>query len=40
MREELLSDLIMYDISTEDLIPRENVVIAMTKLGYIKTYEY
>ena len=25
----------MYDISTEDLIPRENVVIAMTKLGYI-----
>ena len=26
----------MYDISTEDLIPRENVVIAMTRLGYIK----
>ena len=26
----------MYDISTEDLIPRENVVIAMTKLGSIK----
>ena len=26
----------MYDISTEDLIPREKVVIAMTKLGYIK----
>ncbi len=26
----------VYDISTEDLIPRENVVIAMTKLGYIK----
>ena len=26
----------MYDISREDLIPRENVVIAMTKLGYIK----
>ena len=26
----------MSDISTEDLIPRENVVIAMTKLGYIK----
>ena len=26
----------MYDISTEDLIPRENVVIAITKLGYIK----
>ncbi len=25
-----------YDISTEDLVPRENVVIAMTKLGYIK----
>ncbi len=25
-----------YDISMEDLIPRENVVIAMTKLGYIK----
>ena len=25
-----------YDISTEDLIPRENTVIAMTKLGYIK----
>ena len=25
-----------FDISTEDLIPRENVVIAMTKLGYIK----
>ena len=26
----------VYDISTEDLIPRENTVIAMTKLGYIK----
>ena len=25
-----------YDLSTEDLIPNENVVIAMTKLGYIK----
>jgi len=25
-----------YDISMEDLIPRENIVIAMTKLGYIK----
>ena len=25
-----------YDISMEDLIPRENVVIAMTRLGYIK----
>lgn len=25
-----------FDISTEDLIPRENTVIAMTKLGYIK----
>ena len=25
-----------YDISTEDLIPREDVVITMTKLGYIK----
>lgn len=25
-----------YDISTEDLIPHENTVIAMTKLGYIK----
>ena len=25
-----------YDISMEDLIPRENVVIAMTNLGYIK----
>ena len=25
-----------FDISTEDLIPKENVVIAMTKLGYIK----
>lgn len=25
-----------YDISTEDLIPDENVVITMTKLGYIK----
>ncbi len=25
-----------YDISMEDLIPRENVVITMTKLGYIK----
>ena len=24
-------------ISTEDLIPRENTVITMTKLGYIKT---
>ena len=26
----------MSDISMEDMIPRENVVIAMTKLGYIK----
>ena len=26
----------VYDISTEDLIPRENTVIAMTRLGYIK----
>ena len=26
----------VYDISTEDLIPSENTVIAMTKLGYIK----
>ena len=26
----------VFDISTEDLIPRENVVITMTKLGYIK----
>lgn len=26
----------IYDISTEDLIPKENTVIAMTKLGYIK----
>ncbi|MDO5424269.1 MAG: DNA gyrase subunit A [Eubacteriales bacterium] len=26
----------VYDISTEDLIPRENVIITMTKLGYIK----
>ena len=25
-----------FDISMEDLIPKENVVIAMTKLGYIK----
>ena len=25
-----------YDISMEDLIPRSNTVIAMTKLGYIK----
>ncbi len=25
-----------FDISTEDLIPEENVVITMTKLGYIK----
>ena len=25
-----------YDISMEDLIPRENTVVAMTKLGYIK----
>ena len=25
-----------YDISMEDLIPRENTVIAMTRLGYIK----
>lgn len=25
-----------FDISMEDLIPRENVVISMTKLGYIK----
>ena len=25
----------VYDISTEDLIPRENTVITMTKLGYI-----
>ena len=26
----------VYDISTEDLIPNENTVITMTKLGYIK----
>ena len=26
----------VYDLSTEDLIPRENAVITMTKLGYIK----
>ena len=26
----------VYDISTEDLIPREDVAITMTKLGYIK----
>ena len=26
----------VYDISTEDMIPRENTVIAMTKKGYIK----
>ena len=26
----------VYDISTEDLIPKENTVITMTKLGYIK----
>ena len=26
----------VYDLSTEDLIPRENTVITMTKLGYIK----
>ena len=26
----------VYDISTEDLIPDENTVIAMTRLGYIK----
>ena len=25
-----------FDISMEDLIPREDVVITMTKLGYIK----
>ncbi|MBR1758987.1 MAG: DNA gyrase subunit A [Lachnospiraceae bacterium] len=25
-----------YDITNEDLIPKENVIIAMTKLGYIK----
>src|SRR5699024_971859 len=25
-----------YDISMEDLIPKENTVIAMTRLGYIK----
>ena len=25
-----------FDISMEDLIPRENIVITMTKLGYIK----
>lgn len=25
-----------FDISTEDLIPNENVILAMTKLGYIK----
>ena len=24
-----------YDLSMEDLIPKENTVIAMTKLGYI-----
>ena len=25
-----------FDISMEDLIPRENIVITMTRLGYIK----
>jgi len=25
-----------YDMSTEDLIPKENVIITMTKLGYVK----
>ncbi len=32
-----LSDMMYTDISTEDLIPRENTVITMTKLGYIKS---
>ena len=36
MREEHPSDYDEYDISMEDLIPRENTVITMTKLGYIK----
>ena len=35
MTEELLSDL-TNDISMEDLIPKENTVICMTKLGYVK----
>ena len=28
-----------FDISMEDLIPRENVVITMTKMGYIQESE-
>ena len=35
-RKLLLRGFDVYDISTEDLIPRENTVIAMTRLGYIK----
>ena len=26
-----------FDMSMEDLIPNENTIVAMTKLGYIKT---
>ena len=36
MTEELPSAFDEYDLSMEDLIPRENTVITMTKLGYIK----
>ena len=36
MTEEPALDYDEFDISMEDLIPRENVVITMTNLGYIK----
>ena len=36
MTEETKIGFDEFDISMEDLIPRENVVITMTKLGYIK----
>ena len=34
--EAVIEVLKAYDISMEDMIPRENTVITMTKLGYIK----
>ncbi len=37
MREEHAIGFDAYDLSTEDMIPRENTVITMTKLGYIKS---
>ena len=36
MTEETAIGFDAFDISVKDMIPRENTVITMTKLGYIK----